>query len=61
MTAGLADGRLAPSPHPTDEQRQRVGEAARRLVELRDNWLNPPVLTPAELESLLALDLERAG
>ncbi len=39
-----------PFPHPTDEQRERVGEAARRLVELRDGWLNPPELNPTELE-----------
>ncbi len=28
----------------------RVGEAARRVVELRDGWLNPPGLDPADLE-----------
>ena len=39
-----------PFPHPTDEQRERVGDAARRLVELRDGWLNPPGLDPAELQ-----------
>ena len=39
-----------PFPDPTAEQRDRVGEAARRLVELRDGWLNPPGLDPAELE-----------
>ena len=39
-----------PFPRPTDEQRQRVGEAARRLVELRDGWLNPPGVAPIELE-----------
>ena len=39
-----------PFPRPTDEQRERVGEAARRLVQLRDGWLNPPDLAPAELE-----------
>ena len=38
------------SRDPTDEQRERVGEAARRLVELRDGWLNPPGLDPADLE-----------
>jgi type II restriction/modification system DNA methylase subunit YeeA len=38
-----------PFPGPTPEQRDRVGEAARRLVELRDGWLNPPGLDPAEL------------
>ncbi len=35
--------------HPTPDQRARVGEAARRLVELRDGWLNPPGLDPADL------------
>ena len=30
-----------PFPRPTDEQRASVAEAARRLVELRDGWLNP--------------------
>jgi len=33
----------------TDDQRDRVGEAARRLVEFRDGWLNPPGLDLAEL------------
>ncbi len=39
-----------PFPHPTDEQRERIGEAARRLVELRDGWLNPPNLDVADLD-----------
>jgi hypothetical protein len=38
-----------PFPRPTDGQRGRVGEAASRLVELREGWLNPPGLNPAEL------------
>ena len=38
-----------PFPDPTPEQRDRVGEAARRLVEFRDGWLNPPGLAPADL------------
>jgi hypothetical protein len=38
-----------PFPDPTPEQRERVGEASRRLVELRDGWLNPPGLDPADL------------
>ncbi len=38
-----------PFPDPTPEQRERVGEAARRLVELRDGWLNPPGLDAADL------------
>ena len=36
-------------PDPTPEQRARVGEAARRLLELREGWLNPPDLDPDEL------------
>jgi hypothetical protein len=39
-----------PFPRPTDQQREKVGEAARRLVELRDGWLNPPGLAPEDLE-----------
>ena len=31
------------------KRRKRVGEAARRLVELRDGRLNPPGLDPADL------------
>jgi hypothetical protein len=38
-----------PFPDPTPEERERVGETARRLVELRDGWLNPPGLDPADL------------
>jgi len=38
-----------PFPDPSPEQRERVGDAARRLVELRDGWLNPPGLDPADL------------
>ena len=37
--------------NPMPEQRERVGEAARRLVELRDGWLNPPGLDPADLDA----------
>jgi hypothetical protein len=40
-----------PFPEATPVQRARVGEAARRLVELRDGWLNPLGLTGAELET----------
>ncbi len=39
-----------PFPYAAGEQRERVGDAARRLVELRDGWLNPPGLDPADLE-----------
>jgi hypothetical protein len=50
-----------PFPRPNAEQREAVGEAARRLVELRDGWLNPHGLAPDELEkrSLTSLYNER--
>lgn len=38
-----------PFPDPTPEQRERVREASRRLVELRDGWINPPGLAPVDL------------
>jgi hypothetical protein len=38
-----------PFPSPTDEQREAIAAAARELVRLRDGWLNPPDLDPAEL------------
>jgi hypothetical protein len=38
-----------PFPRPTDEQRDAIAAAARELVRLRDGWLNPPGLDPAEL------------
>jgi hypothetical protein len=38
-----------PFPGLAGEQRAKVGEAARRLVELRDGWVNPPDLVPVEL------------
>ena len=38
-----------PFPRPTDEQREAIAIAARRLVELRDGWLNPPGLSDEEL------------
>jgi hypothetical protein len=41
----------APGTEPTDDPRvQAIGAAAARLVELRDNWLNPPDATEAELK-----------
>ncbi len=38
-----------PFPRSTSEQREAISVAARRLVELRDGWLNPPGLEPDEL------------
>jgi hypothetical protein len=31
-----------PFPHPTDDQREPIAAAARRLNDLRQGWLNPP-------------------
>jgi MmeI, DNA-methyltransferase domain/MmeI, helicase spacer domain/MmeI, N-terminal domain/MmeI, target recognition domain len=39
-----------PFPRPSGDQREKVGEAARRLVELRDGWLNPADVASADLE-----------
>ncbi len=39
-----------PFPRPTDDQRDAITDDARRLVWLRDGWLNPPGLDPAEFE-----------
>ena len=39
-----------PFPRLTDEQHDAIAEAARRLVWLRDGWLDPPGLEPVELE-----------
>jgi type II restriction/modification system DNA methylase subunit YeeA len=40
-----------PFPRPTDEQGEAIAIAARRLVELRDGWLNPPDLGDEALAS----------
>ncbi|MEX2546630.1 MAG: DNA methyltransferase [Chloroflexota bacterium] len=39
-----------PFPRPTDDQRDAIAAAARRLNELREGWLNPPDATDEELE-----------
>jgi hypothetical protein len=46
-----------PFPDPTPEQRRSVGEAARRLVDLRDGWLNPPATGEPELRQRTLTDL----
>jgi hypothetical protein len=38
-----------PFPRPSDDQREIIGALARRLVQLRDGWLNPPGLNDDEL------------
>ena len=39
-----------PFPRPTDDQREAIAAAARRLNELREGWLNPPEASGEELE-----------
>jgi len=39
-----------PFPEPSDEQREKIASAARRLDELRRNWLNPEGASEAELK-----------
>jgi hypothetical protein len=36
--------------YAADPRAQAIAEASRRLVELRDNWLNPPELVKREPE-----------
>ena len=38
-----------PFPEPTDAQREAVAAAAKKLDELRANWLNPPEWTKTEV------------
>jgi type II restriction/modification system DNA methylase subunit YeeA len=40
-----------PFPHPSDEQREAISLAAKRLVELRDGWLSPPGLSDEDLST----------
>lgn len=46
-----------PLPRPTDEQREAIAGAARRLNELRDGWLNPPGASDEELEQRTVTNL----
>ena len=39
-----------PFPEPTEEQREAIGEAARELNQLRENWLNPPGMSASDLK-----------
>ena len=39
-----------PFPEPTDAQREAIAEAARKLDELRQGWLNPTGVTAADLK-----------
>ena len=49
-----------PFPRPTDEQREGIAAAARELVRLRDGWLNPSGLDPAELSKRTLTNLYNA-
>jgi hypothetical protein len=40
-----------PFPHPTDDQRDAIAAAARRLTELREGWLNPRDASEEDLEA----------
>ena len=39
-----------PFPEPTDAQREAIAEAARKLDELQQGWLNPTGVTAADLK-----------
>ena len=49
-----------PLPEPTEEDRTSISEAARRLDELRRNWLDPEGTTEAELKKLTLTNLYNA-
>ena len=49
-----------PFPEPTGEDRASISEAARRLDELRRNWLNPEGATEAELKKRTLTNLYNA-
>ncbi len=50
-----------PGTEPTADPRVvAIAEAARRLVELRDRWLDPPDLTEAELKKRTLTNLYNA-
>ncbi len=50
-----------PGQEPTADTRVvAIAEAARRLVELRDRWLNPPDLAEAELKRRTLTNLYNA-
>ncbi len=49
-----------PFPKPTKEQQAEISEAARRLDELRRNWLNPEGASAAELKKRTLTNLYNA-
>ena len=49
-----------PFPEPTEEQREAVAGAARKLDELRQGWLNPTGVTAADLKKRTLTNLYNA-
>ena len=49
-----------PFPQPTGEQRAAIAEAARRLNELREGWLNPEGAAESELKKRTLTNLYNA-
>ena len=49
-----------PFPEPTDAQREAIAEAARKLGELRQGWLNPTGVTAADLKKRTLTNLYNA-
>ena len=50
-----------PGTEPTDDPRvQAIAQAAKELVEKRDNWLNPPGLSESELKKKTLTNLYNA-
>jgi len=49
-----------PFPEPDEEQRAQISAAAKRLDELRRNWLNPEGATEAELKKRTLTNLYNA-
>jgi type II restriction/modification system DNA methylase subunit YeeA len=49
-----------PFPEPTEAQRADISDAARRLDELRTNWLNPQGASEAELKKRTLTNLYNA-
>ena len=49
-----------PLPQPTGEQREAIGEAAKKLNELREGWLNPEGAAESELKKRTLTNLYNA-
>ena len=47
-------------PQPTNEQREAIAEAARKLNELREGWLNPKGAAESELKKRTLTNLYNA-